>query len=289
MRMLKIILGIATPLLLLYSGLNYVANHQLNVATFAQPALRVAIDTNSDRSFRSWETIENDKISIQYKDIAIEEVEMILEIATNVRESLDERFDFEHSQAVKIVIMPTRDEMRSFFKWSDQSSAVGVYFGNRIFLLKPSLWIEAQSIEELTHKYMKNGPIAHEYVHFIIDRKYHNNVPRWYNEGIAQYEEYQYQGYEWIEEIGTLDRQLYAYWEMRDNFEQLKNQPLAYRQAFKFVEYQIERYGEDKHWQFLQEIEKRVSFEQAFANVYEMDVIKAWIDFTQYVQAFQVR
>ncbi|OEF97341.1 peptidase MA family metallohydrolase [Desulfuribacillus alkaliarsenatis] len=289
MRIMKVILVVATPLLLFISLIALYFNNQVNLTTYAQPVIRSAIDVANMNSLSDWSVIENELVVIRYHSVDEEEIEMVLEIATDIRKSLDDRYQFHYNKPVNIVIKPTREEMREFFGWGESASAVGVYYGKRIYLLAPSLWVDADSIEQLTDKYLKIGPIAHEYTHFIIDHKYHNNVPRWYNEAVAQYEEYLYQGFEWIEPYGRLNQQLYSYQEMQRDFDNLPNQALSYRQGFMFLKYQIDKYGEEKYWDFMGKIENRFLFEQAFAQVYGIDISDVWQEWEQHVVANKLR
>ncbi|OEH86514.1 hypothetical protein BHU72_12950 [Desulfuribacillus stibiiarsenatis] len=276
--------------ILIILGFVYSSYHnQKNITSYAQPAVRVAVDTSAKNFFRNWDVVTNDTVSVQYQDTDIAEIHMVLEYATEIRAALDDKYNFYYNKPISIVVIPSREIMREFFKWDTHTSAVGVFYGNRIFVLQPSLWIEADSFDELELEFRANGPIAHEYMHLLLDHKLHNNFPRWFTEGVAQYEEFIYQEYEWIEEVGTLDRELYKYYEMKDQFDRLQNQPLAYRQSFKFIEYLMERYGEERYWQLIGELEKRVHFEQAFFNAYDKELYEVWGDWTKYVKAFEIR
>ncbi|HYG60654.1 MAG TPA: hypothetical protein VD902_21480 [Symbiobacteriaceae bacterium] len=146
---------------------------------------------------------------------------------------------------VPVIIYPSRDELRTAFGWSNGESAMGVYWSGTVRLLSPNVWINEKTDKEKRKVFDRLNPIAHELTHYVFDYLTDGNYPRWFTEGLAQRVEYHHTGYLWLEPESTLNQPLYSLRDLEERFDQLQNQPLAYRQSFLLVDYLARVYGEE--------------------------------------------
>lgn len=135
---------------------------------------------------------------------------------------------------------------------------MGVYWAGVIRVLSPKAWIEG---EDLAARFQSEGPIAHEYAHFVVDYLASGNYPRWLTEGIAQRIERKITGYE-MPLTGT--ETFYPVEDMDSKFDLLPNQSMAYRQSLAMVDFFVLTFGQDPLYYVLQELEKGRSLDQAF-------------------------
>jgi len=145
---------------------------------------------------------------------------------------------------------------------------MGVYWGGAIQLLSPRVWLSGgASVEEFIH----SGPMVHEYTHLVFDYLTSGNYPRWFTEGLAQYVEYRVNHYEWQTPTNNLDGTLYTMAELEEDFDQLPNQSLAYRQSLAAVRFIAEVYGEDKLNEMIKALKAGQSMESAIKQTLALD------------------
>jgi len=169
--------------------------------------------------------------------------DLVLETAEWIYEPVTARMGAAPEEQVPLVLYPDRKTLRQDFGWGTGNSAVGIYWRGTIRLLSPTAWIYAESPEQLRASYRRLNPIAHELTHYLLDYMTDGNYPHWFSEGLAQWIEYQVTGYLWIEPQSSLNQELYSYTDLQRRFDELPNQPLAYRQAHLLVAYLVHRFG----------------------------------------------
>ena len=167
-----------------------------------------------------------------------------------------------------LLVYPDRKEMNEVFGWSGDQSAMGVYWGGVIQLLSPHGWLKAgESTEEFIHA----GPMVHEFTHLVFDHMTNGNYTRWFTEGLAQYVEYQNNGYEWVTVNNTDYDKLYTQAELDGNFDNLPDQSLAYRTSLAAIRYITETHGEAKLQQVIASMKQGQSCEKAITTALGMD------------------
>lgn len=171
--------------------------------------------------------------------------DLVLETAEWIYEPVTARLGTAPAEQVPLVLYADRTTLQRAFGWSTGESAVGIYWRGTIRLLSPTAWIHADSAEQLRASYRRLNPIAHELTHYLLDYMTDGNYPHWFSEGLAQWIEYQVTGYLWIEPQSSLNQDLYSYTDLQRRFDQLTNQPLAYRQAHLLVVYLVHRFGSE--------------------------------------------
>lgn len=227
-------------------------------AAFANPALTQPVFRHVHRwveeqvVFADWQQACSEHFRLFYLPEDEPYVPLILQEAEAVYGAFAERFRFAPADPLPLVLFADDRQMQERFRWPADEKASGVYFGGVIYVLSPrALWPadHAETLRggRLTERYHREGPLVHEYTHWYLDAQANNNFPRWYTEGLAQLVEYELIGYEWRSEANRFDRQpLYTYRQLYEDFDELENVALAYRQTFKWVQDVRRRHGEAK-------------------------------------------
>lgn len=224
--------------------------------------------------YAAWEQDRSEHFRLFYLPDDEPYVPLILQEAEAVYEAFAERFQFVPGPTVPLVLFGDDRQMQERFGWSGHVSASGVYFGGVIYLLSPrTLWPydHAAALRDgrLGMRYHREGPLYHEYAHLYLDVLANNNFPRWYTEGLAQLVEYEMIGYEWLGDDNRLNQQpIYTFRQLHDSFDELENVALAYRQAFKWVQFVYSVHGEEKKQAFHRQLAQAVPFARAWRNVF---------------------
>ncbi|MBX6377275.1 MAG: hypothetical protein IRY95_01885 [Clostridia bacterium] len=141
-----------------------------------------------------------------------------------------------------VVVSPSAEDLAGQLGLRPGQSALGAYWRGVVWVLSPGVWLgDAPGWGEA---FVREGPVVHELAHAFVDRATAGRVPLWLSEGVAQYEEYRLLGYEWREPSNRLNQPLYTLRQLQGGFVRLPNEALAYREAFLFVRYLVEGYGE---------------------------------------------
>lgn len=190
-------------------------------------------------------------------------VDMVLETAESAYQPVTAFFRRTIPQRVPLILHASRDELRQAMGWRNDKSAVGVYWQGTIRLLSPSVWINAADHDQLCIAYQRLNPTAHELTHYFLDYVADGNYPHWFSEGLAQWVEYNQTGYLWIEPQSSLRQELYSYDDLQRRFDQLTNQPLAYRESYLLVAYLVEQFGRDHLQNLVDRLAQGESFDEA--------------------------
>lgn len=231
-------------------------------------AVRKATVAKIDFETRHLVERETAHFIIKYEPADSGMVDMVAEAAEAAYEPVTSVLGQLPGQKTIIVMYHNKAELRKAFGWSGDQSAMGVYWGGVIQLLSPQAWMKnGDSVEEFIH----SGPMVHEFTHLVFDHMTNGNYPRWFTEGLAQYVEYKVNNYEWITVNNRLDKALFTMQELDDNFDDLPNQALAYRQSLAAVRYIAEVHGEEKLNKVISELKAGRSMEKAIKNSLDMD------------------
>ncbi|MDR6225406.1 peptidase MA family metallohydrolase [Desmospora profundinema] len=241
----------------------------------AQPVLHQGNHWWEAWRFRDGHVIEGPRAQLYYRspDQKVQG-ELVAAEAERVLRTFEEEYDFTPSRPVPIFLFPDRESLQAHFSWSHSQSATGVYFSGSIYLLNPEIWYKGfphaeENPQEWARLFREKGPLVHEVAHFYLDRVTGGNYPLWYTEGFAQWVEYDQLGYEWIVPSNRLTHQnLYRYEELRDHFDQLDNQALAYRQSFLLVRHMVEEQGIETLHRLHRLLGQGTPFETAWEQVF---------------------
>lgn len=166
------------------------------------------------------------------------------------------------------IIYPSKEKFRyvtDTHYWSG-----GVYDGK----IRVPLSIELDEAEHF------KGTLVHEYTHHVIHGKTKNNFPSWLNEGLAQYEDgdYEKDGEKEEKRMEVLtqnlkENTLVPLKRIKPLFQtgdtELVN--LAYYESYSVVKYLIKRYGLKGVSKLLEKLGEGVSIDKALEEVFHLD------------------
>lgn len=191
-----------------------------------------------------WQHFEDDYLILRYRGDK-EGAALVQETTRLFYQRICDDFNFTPKQKIPIIVYASREELNASFGWPASENAMGVYWGGVIRVLAPRAWINEDDPEAVKRIFWQSGPMAHEMTHLVLDYVARGNYPRWFTEGLAQYEEYKITGFLFSQPPGIWERGLYPLERMDRNFDALPDQTLAYRQSLSAVEYIVAVYGED--------------------------------------------
>lgn len=235
------------------------------------PTARVLTKVNVLSKMDGLTSQESEHFIIKYKSEDQATVQMIIDAAEEAYGPVTASLGFAPRGKSTILIVSSRQEMQKNFGWSAEQSAMGVFWSGFIEVLSPKAWIHSDDPAAQKERFIKTGPVAHEFTHLVLDAAARGNYPRWFTEGVAQYQEYRLNGYEWITSTNTLDQPLYSLEEMERDFDGVSNQSLAYRESFAAVRFIYETYDEETVRAIIGELNKGKTMRSAIKNVLKMD------------------
>jgi len=192
---------------------------------------------------REMAVAETPHFIIKYTPMDEPVVDMVAQAAEAAYTPVTQALGYVPKQKTLVLIYPDKSQLRQAFGWSGDQNAMGVYWGGVIQILSPRLWLQSgNDVAEFIHA----GPMVHEFTHLVLDHVTGGNYSRWFTEGLAQFAEYQINGYEWITPANRLTGEIYTMAELDRDFDNLPNQALAYRESLAAVRYIAEVYGQDK-------------------------------------------
>lgn len=187
---------------------------------------------------RDFNIVDTRDFIIYYKNPSQKYMDMIEKNATQSLRSILSDFDYVPKDKIYLIVYPEYNEMADKIGLGSGSTAMGVYYGGTISILDPEKWIDDCSV--INEIFNREGPILHELTHYIVDYMSGGNVPVWFTEGIALYEEYRHNNIEW-----AADKAYTSYYgreELEKGFYEL-DEVKAYKQAFLIVKYICDIYG----------------------------------------------
>lgn len=132
--------------------------------------------------------------------------------------------------------------------------------------------------------------VVHEYTHVIVGTLTKNNCPRWFNEGLAKYEEYKH-GVPpriYLLAIAYNTEQLLG-WDKINSAIVSPNKEqalLAYQQAFSFVYYLVQEYGMNNIIAVLKKLGNKSDFSSAIQQVYGITLTNLQANWKQWLTNF---
>lgn len=219
--------------------------HHSDVARQVRFSLsRLLMRTNTSLATLDYARIDTEHFSIKFDEANLSNASLVAEAAEGIYGSVTEFFGVEPPLRTLLVLYPDSETLAKSFGWDKDESAMGVYYGGTIRLLNPDEWITEGDKRK---RFIKEGPMAHEFAHLLVDYVTKGNYPRWYTEGVAQYVEKQITGFEFsrplqynLQSVGVYDFAV-----LEKNFDQL-DQRVAYWECLQAVELIVDKYGEDR-------------------------------------------
>ncbi|HZK25538.1 MAG TPA: hypothetical protein VFC74_09180 [Oscillospiraceae bacterium] len=216
--------------------------------------------------YRAWQEQETDYFQLRFTESDQALAAWLGQQADQAVEQATQLLPYEQEHKPWLVIAPHQAMLQKAFGWGENTGALGVYIAETIIILSPQAWEwEQPSLREAV--FARQGPLVHEYTHFLLDQSAQGNYPRWFSEGLAQYVEFQVLGYEWLEAGSSLANPLYSLQELTRQFDHLPNQALAYRQSLSMVSFLAAR-GDTGLNRLITLLGQGKHFDAAVAQVY---------------------
>lgn len=189
---------------------------------------------------------------------------------------------------LSVILYASQQSMNRAVGEAPNANNIGYEYGGIIDILSPSAWLGDN--QQAFKKFLHQGPASHELGHALLDLKANQNYPHWFNEGVAQYENYQDTGYQWLTTTNALTGPLYTMTQLGNRtFYQLPNQSRAYRQALALVTYLEQIHGHAIFVQFLNRLAEGQTFQEALDRVYHLPSEKALFSAWQHTMNNQTR
>lgn len=211
---------------------------------------------------RGFNIMDSTNFRIYYRDSSDEYINMIDEDAEKDLGKILDDYDYHIDDKIDMVVYPEYEEMANKIGLGAGSTAMGVYYEGIISILDPAKWI--QDKDDMKETFEKDGPVAHELTHYILDYLSGGNVPVWFTEGAALYEEYRVNGVKWGD--GMKFDSFYSMRELEDRFYSL-DEVKAYRESFLIVKYIGDNFGMGSIRNIARELRMGKSLNQAMEKV----------------------
>ncbi len=223
---------------------------------------RLLTRENTDFNTRNYDRLDTEHFRIKYTEVNQLNAPIVAEAAEEIYEPVTRLFNCEPPTPTLVVIYPNAASLAKSFGWDKDERAMGVYWGGTIRLLNPDEWIIDGDKRQT---FIKEGPMAHEFAHLLIDYITHGNYPRWYTEGVAQFVEKNITGFEFFNPA-KYNYQSVTYYDfitLESRFDEL-DPGIAYGECLQAVELIAEKYGEDKVFSILDYLGQGKSMSQSF-------------------------
>lgn len=257
-----------------------VATHTQAIRTFTYDQLRSRGKAVALARTRGFMKLESAHFTLEYEAPDAAVAPMVLRTAESFYGPVTRDLGYTPPGKVTLILYPDREELSNSFGWASAQDAMGVYYTGVIRVLSPRVWTGTDDPVEMEKSFRANGPIAHELTHYVLDYKTAGNYPRWFTEGLAQYEENRLTGFVWIEPQSTFNQDLYTLSDLTNRFDRLDNQALAYREAFSLVSFISERFGPDHLNTIIGDLASGTGFDHALRQrlgLTEDGLQKAWL------------
>lgn len=197
-------------------------------------------------ALKEWrsEEITSEHFRVRFMPDNRAEAELVLEAAEHFYLSVTGDFCFSPRTKIPVILYSSRETLNKSFGWDAKENAMGVYWAGTIRVLSPLTWAGNDDADQLKETFFSSGPMPHELTHLVVDYLTRGNYPRWFTEGVAQYEEYKLTGFVVKGAAGALRQRHYSISELTADFDQLPDQTLAYGESFAAVQYIVQNFGE---------------------------------------------
>jgi hypothetical protein len=182
---------------------------------------------------KGFNSLVTSRFIILFKPESKNDIPAVLSAANRAYDIVGEDFDYYPENKIPIVVFPDRLSLQSAFNWPKDENTQGVYYRGIIFVQSPGAWIKEN--EDTEKIFFQKGPMVHEYTHLVVDKLTGGNYPRWFTEGVAQYEEKRVTGYTLEEDFEIDESVTYSYEDILYRFDQLPDVTKAYLDALEMT------------------------------------------------------
>lgn len=244
-------------------------------ATMHQPIARASYVLGRDAEIahtrwrlRDWPHLNTAHFDVYYVTGQEPVAKLVLRALTQALPFEQENLQIHPKSPLTIVIYPTLQAMNQSVGEQKNANNIGYDYNGVVDILSPTVWLgkDARAFDT----FLKQGPSDHELGHALLNLKADGNYPSWFNEGVAQYEDYRVTGYQWLTPTNALTGPLYSMAQLDGHFYALPNQSRAYREGLALVAYLQTVHGHATFVRFLNQLAQGTSFDQALARVYHL-------------------
>lgn len=220
---------------------------------------------------RDYEILNSKSFVLKYTEGDKELAPLVLEMAEDYLSRVEQTLGFNHNKKkIPLVLYGDEESLNKCFGWTGDKSAVGVYWAGTVRLVSPRVWARVlpDDTAGLRRIFEKEGPLAHEITHLLVDQTTGGNYPRWLTEGLAQYVEEQISGFTLEEPSSSSKAAVYSFSVLDEGFDNQPDQLLAYWQSFQAVRHLLDNYGRDRMKDLLVRLKEGEQFSAAFEKAY---------------------
>lgn len=241
--------------------------HQPMERTAYSLVRQIQIDAVHIRVAR-WPYLQNKALRVYYPRGQKAEAQLVLNVETRALPIEEKNLGEYPKRQLSIVLYSSQAAMNRAVGLAPQANNIGYDYQGVMDILSPSAWLGVSRADFQT--FLTQGPAPHELGHALLNLKADMNYPDWFNEGVAQYEDYKVTGYQWITSSNSLNGPLYSMNQLNHQFYQLPNQSRAYREGLALVEYLETVHGHKAFARFLGDLAAGVSFSDALQSTYHL-------------------
>ncbi|KUK83798.1 MAG: Uncharacterized protein XD97_0097 [Pelotomaculum thermopropionicum] len=234
-------------------------------------AIRELVKAHTVINTLNMSKLKSEHFYVKFKPGDRAAAELVLETAELFYPRVSEDFAFSARTKIPVIMYASREELNKSFGWDADNSAMGVYWAGTIRVLAPDVWIHEADSGGFRGRFIASGPMAHELTHLVVDYLTGGNYPRWFTEGVAQYEEYKLTGFKISAPVFSRGPALYSMQELAEKFDGLPDQSLAYWESLAAVRYLVYFYGEDALDDLIKELGRGLNFSAALKKVTRLD------------------
>lgn len=207
-----------------------------------------------------YKCLEGNHTRIYYCTNDMDYIRNIMDYAEDSIYILSGKYGFKPTQKVDIIVYKKYDDMAQMMALGTGSPALGAYYCNTIGLMGPGKYGSSEDIESL---------LLHELTHYMLDLRTRGNIPAWFTEGVALYEEYDVYNTIWDADEKFSD--YYSLDELSGNFYGL-DEVKAYKESFMIVKHIVDNYGTASISKISSELKAGKSFDQAALKILHKDM-----------------
>jgi hypothetical protein len=228
---------------------------------FFNPSRQVSRETSNLKTSRLLQT-QTKHFIIKYDQKDKQNVAMVADTAEEIYGPVTKMFGTEPKNQTMIIMYPDSASLAKAFGWDKDEKAMGVYWSGVIRILNPDEWIKGT---DKRTTFLKEGPVAHEFAHLLVDNITRGNYSRWYTEGVAQFVEKNVTGFEFNDpfQYNSKSMAYYDFETLEDNFDNL-DQSIAYWESLKATEFIAQEYGQEKVFTILEYLGQGNDMQSAF-------------------------
>ncbi|ACA60690.1 peptidase MA family metallohydrolase [Candidatus Desulforudis audaxviator] len=219
---------------------------------------------------RGMDALSGERFIVFYHAGRQREAEMVLTAAEGFYPALAENFGLEIQGPVPVLLYDDRESLNKSFGWPADADTLGVYWAGSIRVLSPDAWINSADERDYYRVFAELGPMSHEIAHLFVDYLSMGNCPRWFNEGVAQYQEHRLTGFHFGEACSFPLEKAFSLEELA-GFDTLEEQNRAYHQSFSIVSFLVETYGWPAVVSVLREFGRGADLEDGLKRVFGID------------------